>query len=94
MTTTTAKSLKIQDQAQKTAEVRLAADGSRWIASRASFLLPVRALSRVFRAKYLAGPQRAFDAGQLTFADGTAALADRATFTLWLQSLRAIDWVV
>jgi uncharacterized protein (DUF983 family) len=72
----------------------LAADGSRWVASRASFLFPVRALSRVFRAKYLAGLQRAFDAGQLAFADGTAALADRGTFTAWLQSLRAIDWVV
>jgi hypothetical protein len=72
----------------------LAADDSRWIASRASFLFPVRALSRVFRAKYLAGLQRAFDTGQLTFADGTAALADRVTFTTWLQSLRAIDWIV
>jgi hypothetical protein len=72
----------------------LAADRSRWIASRASFLFPVRALSRVFRAKYLAGLQRAFDAGQLTFAEGTEALADRGTFTPWLQSLRAIEWVV
>lgn len=72
----------------------VAADGSRWIASRASFLFPVQALSRVFRAKYLAGLQRAFDTGQLTFADGTAALADRMTFITWLQSLRAIDWVV
>ncbi len=72
----------------------MAADGSRWIASRPSFLFPVRALSPVFRAKYLAGLQRAFDTGQLRFAHGTAALADRVTFTTWLQSLRAIDWVV
>ena len=72
----------------------LAADGSRWIASRASFLFPVRALSPVFRAKFLAGLQRAFDAGQLTFADGTAELADRPAFLRFLARLRATDWVV
>jgi hypothetical protein len=32
----------------------LATDGSRWIASPSAFLFPVRALSTVFRAKYLA----------------------------------------
>ena len=72
----------------------LAADESCWIASRTSFLFPVRALSRVFRAKYLAGLQHAFDAGQLTFAEGTAAWADPRIFAARLQSLRAIDWVV
>ena len=72
----------------------LAADGSRWIASRASFLFPVRALSPVFRAKYLAGLQRAFDAGQLTFADGTAELTDRRAFLRFLARLRATNWVV
>jgi len=72
----------------------LATDGSHWIASRASFLFPVRALSSVFRAKYLAGLQRAFDAGQLTFADGTAELTDRPAFLRFLAGLRATDWVV
>lgn len=72
----------------------LAADGSRWIAGRASFLFPVRALSMVFRAKYLAGLQRAFAAGQLTFAGSTAALADRCAFTVFLGRLRALDWIV
>ena len=72
----------------------LAPDRSRWIASRASFLFPVRALSPVFRAKYLAGLQRAFDAGQLTFADGTAELTDRPAFLRFLARLRATEWVV
>ena len=72
----------------------LAADRSRWIAGRSSFLFPVRALSMVFRAKYLAGLRRAFDAGQLTFAGGTADLADRQTFTGFLGRLRAVDWIV
>lgn len=72
----------------------LAADGTRWTTSRASFLFPVRALSRVFRAKYLAELQRAMEAGQLTFAGGTADLADRRVFTQFLGRLRTIDWVV
>ena len=72
----------------------LAADGPRWIPGRSSFLFPVRALSTVFRAKYLAGLRRAFDAGQLTFAAGTADLADHRIFTAFLSRLRAVDWVV
>jgi putative transposase/transposase-like zinc-binding protein len=72
----------------------LAADRARWIAGRPSFLFPVRALSIVFRAKYLARLQRAFDAGHLTFTAGTAQLADRHAFIAFLQRLRAVDWIV
>jgi len=72
----------------------LAADGARWIRGRPSFLFPVRALATVFRAKYLAGLHHARAAGQLTFAGGTASLADRRAFTAFLRQLRAVDWVV
>jgi len=72
----------------------LAPDRSRWIAGRSSFLFPVRAMSTVFRAKYLDGLHRAFDAAQLTFAAGTADLVDRRAFIAFLRQLRAIDWVV
>ena len=72
----------------------LAAEGARWIRGRSSFLFPVRALATVFRAKYLAGLHRAFDAGELTFAGGTADLADRRAFTAFHRRLRAVDWVV
>ena len=72
----------------------LAADRSRWIPGRSSFLFPVGALARVFRAKYLEGLQRAFDTGQLAFAGGTADLADRQAFTRFLGPLRAVDWGV
>ncbi len=72
----------------------LATDGARWIASRSSFLFPVRALSTVFRAKYLAGLQRAFDAGQITFAGGTADLAAATAWTRYLAPLRAQPWSV
>jgi hypothetical protein len=72
----------------------LTADGSRWITGPSSFLFPVRALSTVFRAKYLAALRQAFATGQLHFADGTADLADRRTFTLFLGRLRAVNWIV
>jgi hypothetical protein len=72
----------------------LAADGAGWIRGHSSFLFPVRALATVFRAKYLAGLHRAFDAGTLTFAGGTAALADPRSFAGFLGQLRAADWVV
>lgn len=72
----------------------LAADHSRWIVGRSSFLFPVRALATVFRAKYLAGLQRAYHNGALAFAGGTADLAARPTFTRFLGRLRAVDWVV
>lgn len=72
----------------------LAADKSRWITGRSSFLFPVRALATVFRAKYLAALRRAFATGQLRFADGTADLADRHAFTALLGRLRAVNWIV
>ena len=72
----------------------LSPDGTRWIAGRAAFLFPVRALSVVFRAKCLDGLRRAYVADQLTFAGGTVALASAPTFADFLTTLRAPDWVV
>jgi hypothetical protein len=72
----------------------LSRDRTRWIRGRASFLFPVKALSVVFRAKYLAGLQRAFNEGRLTFAAGTASLADAGQFAALVAQLRATPWVV
>jgi len=43
----------------------LAGDGARWIPARRGFLFPVRALSKVFRGKYLAALREASACGQL-----------------------------
>ncbi len=72
----------------------LACDRTHWIRGRGSFLFPVKALSVVFRAKYLAGLQRAFNAGQLTFAAGTGPLASPVGFAALVTQLRATPWVV
>jgi hypothetical protein len=72
----------------------LARDRSHWITRRSSFLFPVRALSTVFRAKYLASLRRAFDAGQLTLAGSTSDLADHCARTAFLGRLHSVDWIV
>jgi hypothetical protein len=72
----------------------LSRDGTRWIPARRRFLFPVRALALVFRARYLEGLQRAHDAHRLTFAGGTAPLAEPATWRRFLHPLHAQPWVV
>jgi len=72
----------------------LAPDGARWIPARPGFLFPVRALAKVFRGRYLAQLQRAFDRGELHCTGGLAALAEPAAFAAWLAELRQSAWVV
>ena len=72
----------------------LSRDGMRWITARRGFLFPVRALSQVFRAKYLAALRGAFAARRLTFAGSTVPLAAPPAFAAWLRQLRARNWVV
>ena len=64
----------------------LASDGSRWIPTRhPGFLFPVRALAKVFRAKFLEGLEQACERGDLSCDESLPAL---------LRSLRQQDWVV
>ena len=72
----------------------LAPDGSRWIACRPGFFLPVRVLSRLFRRRFLEELQRLHDAGQLRFLGEHASLADAGAFRAWLAPLRRCEWVV
>ncbi|MCC7421035.1 MAG: transposase, partial [Planctomycetaceae bacterium] len=44
----------------------LSPDGTRWIAARPDYFLPVKVLSRLFRGKFLAGLKNAFESGALT----------------------------
>ncbi|MCA1853061.1 MAG: IS91 family transposase [Beggiatoa sp.] len=71
----------------------LAPDG-RWIPAKRGFLFPVRALSVVFRAKYLEALKGAFETGKLDFAGDTLPLAVPSVFGTFLTKLRAKDWVV
>ena len=69
-------------------------DGTRWIACRPGFFLPVRVLSRLFRRLFLEGLTALFEAGQLQFFNALTGLADRAAFASCLAPLKKRDWVV
>jgi hypothetical protein len=64
----------------------LAADGSQWIPSHPRYLFPVRALSPVFRAKYLSALERAFEKQLLP--------RDDIDLEHLFASLREKPWVV
>jgi hypothetical protein len=72
----------------------LASDGTRWIACRPGFFLPVRVLSRLFRRRFLEELQRLHDGGKLRFFGEHAALANAAAFKAWLAPLHQCEWVV
>jgi Putative transposase/Transposase zinc-binding domain len=72
----------------------LSSDHSRWIASRSSFFLPVKVLSRVFRGKFVAGLRRAFRNHQLRFYGECMPLAQEKNFTVFLRTLFQQDWIV
>ena len=56
--------------------------------------LPVRALSQVFRGKYLAALIGAFEDGQVRLAGGTASLTAARPLQGLLDTLRAQPWIV
>ena len=72
----------------------LSGDGTQWITARQTFLFSVKALSLVFRGKFLALFERAFSKGELQFPGRTAALAQPAAFAELVCSLRQKPWVV
>jgi hypothetical protein len=72
----------------------LSFDLQRWIATRRTFLFSVKALSLVFRGKFLALLKRAFSKSQLQFPGRTAALAEPAAFADLVHALRQKPWVV
>jgi hypothetical protein len=69
-------------------------DGSRWIACRPGFFLPVRVLSRLFRRLFLEHLEKAFDAGKLKFFSSLESLRDRPRFLNYLSVTRKSEWVV
>jgi hypothetical protein len=69
-------------------------DGSRWISSRARFLLPVRVLKALFKRLMLERLIAAHAAGALHFFGDHAALADAAAFQAFLKPCRRAKWYV
>jgi len=72
----------------------LAPDGSRWIDSSRRFFLPVYALSRVFRGKFVAGLKQIFEQDKLQLHGSQRSLCAPGCFSSFLRQLLRIDWVV
>jgi hypothetical protein len=72
----------------------LSFDQKRWSPARQNFLFPVKALSVVFRAKFLDLFKKAFDRNKLLFVGQTASLADSVAFNLLINALRKKPWIV
>ena len=63
----------------------LSFDRSRWIAARKNFLFPVKALSRVFRGKFLALLQQACDKGKIPPANIEIKAARRKNWVVYAK---------
>ena len=72
----------------------LIADGTQWRACRRRFLFAVKAMSKVFRGKYLAALTRLRTQQQLHFAGVSAALTEDRAWTAFLRQLHHTRWVV
>jgi hypothetical protein len=72
----------------------LSPDGTRWVACRPGFFLPVRVLSRLFRRLFLQALQAAYDAGTLRFGGALESLRHRPAWTRALAAVRQTEWVV
>jgi hypothetical protein len=69
-------------------------DGKGWVSCRPNFFLSVRVLSRLFRRLFLHKLVCAYQAGELQFFNGHAALGDPQEFAAFLAPLRNSEWVV
>ncbi len=65
-----------------------------WLRARRGFLFPVKALSIVFRARFLEALRAALIRARLALSGGTVALAEPSAQRTLLAQLRAKPWVV
>ena len=72
----------------------LSFDGQGWTAARPNFLFPVRALSRVFRGKFIHYLRKAFLTDHLVFPGQAASLDPEEGFRGLIQQLWSKEWVV
>lgn len=72
----------------------IALDGSRWVRPRYNFFLPVKAMAKAFRGKFLDALKQAFAAGQLRFPGQLKNLAAPGPFAALLRQCCRHKWVV
>jgi len=69
-------------------------DGKSWIHSRKNFLFPVKALSKVFRGKFIDYLKKAFVKGEIIFPGQITDLATEENFLQLINQLWKKGWVV
>jgi len=72
----------------------IAPDGTRWIASRPAFLLPVRVLGKLFRRLFLTRLIALHATGRLAFFSAMTPLRERGAFLKHLAPVRKTPWIV
>lgn len=72
----------------------LSPDHTQWKPCRPGFFLPVRVLSRLFRAKFLFYLAQAFDQGKLQFFSDLKPLTEPEAFRQFLRRNHKQEWVV
>jgi hypothetical protein len=72
----------------------LSLDHTRWVRSPDNYFLPKEVLREIFRGKFVAALQQAFQNGQLNFQGDLKLLAQPKIFAAWLRPLFRQDWVV
>jgi hypothetical protein len=72
----------------------LSFDKSSWIPAGENYLFSVKALSKVFRGKFLDYLKREFITGELVFAGKASPLAEEKEFLQFIKTLKQKEWVV
>jgi hypothetical protein len=72
----------------------LSPDETRWIHCRKNFFLPVHILSCLFRAKFLDGLKRAYDAKQLSLYGSLRTYRQKSVFQKLMNTMYRKKWVV
>jgi len=72
----------------------IAEDGSKWLPAGKNFLFAVRALSKVFRAKYIEGLQQLLDKNELDTPPRLSKLTTPDGRRRWTRLLRRKAWIV
>jgi hypothetical protein len=72
----------------------IAEDGRKWLPAGKNFLFPVRALSNVFRTKYIERLQQLLDQNQLDLPPSLSGLTTRDGRRRWIRLVRRKAWVV
>jgi hypothetical protein len=72
----------------------LSLDGRRWVTGREHYLLPVHVLAKLFRGKFLAALEDAYQHGQLDLSGTCAELTSPVGWAAWRDQLYRTRWVV